>query len=233
MRILLLEDDLALGRALQAVLQDDGWLATWVRLGADAERLLGQEAFAALLLDLGLPDGDGVALLRRLRAAGHALPALLITARDSLEDRLAGFDGGADDYLIKPFDIPELLARLRALVRRAGAEAGRTAASAPTWTLGDLLLDPRCLGVSRAGQPLAPPLSRTEFALLHMLARHPERIVTRAELEDGVLPYSGGQTLDVHMSNLRRKIGDGYIRTVRGVGYMALAAPAEGARHEA
>ena len=214
MRILLLEDDLALGRALQSVLHDDGYLATWVRLGADAERLLGQESFAALLLDLGLPDGDGLALLRRLRAAGHRLPSLVITARDSLEDRLGGFDGGADDYLIKPFDIPELLARLRAVVRRAGGPAAPEA----HWTLGDLTLDPRRLSVTRAGQPL--PLSRTEFTLLHTLARHADRIVTRAELEDRVLPYSGGQTLDVHMSNLRRKIGDGYIRTVRGVGYM-------------
>ncbi|KFI08935.1 response regulator transcription factor [Massilia sp. BSC265] len=219
MRILLLEDDLALGRALQTVLHDDGWLATWVRLGADAERLLGQESFAALLLDLGLPDDDGLALLRRLRAAGHGLPSLVITARDSLEDRLSGFDGGADDYLIKPFDIPELLARLRAVVRRAGAAGtGSAAAPDPGWTLGDLALDPRRLSVSRAGQPL--PVSRTEFALLYTLVRHADRIVTRAELEDGVLPYSGGQTLDVHMSNLRRKIGEGYIRTVRGVGYM-------------
>jgi DNA-binding response OmpR family regulator len=214
MRILLLEDDLALGRALQSVLNDDGYLTTWVRLGADAERLLGQDSFAALLLDLGLPDGDGLALLRRLRAAGHQVPSLVITARDSLEDRLSGFDGGADDYLIKPFDIPELLARLRAVVRRAGGPA----APESHWTLGDLSIDPRRLSVTRAGQPV--PLSRTEFTLLHTLARHADRIVTRAELEDRVLPYSCGQTLDVHMSNLRRKIGDGYIRTVRGVGYM-------------
>ncbi|GAB3388338.1 response regulator transcription factor [Massilia agri] len=218
MRILLLEDDLALGRALQSVLQDDGHLVTWVRLGADAERLLGEEPFAALLLDLGLPDGDGIALLRRLRAAGHGLPSVVITARDSLEDRLDGFDGGADDYLIKPFDIPELLARLRALARRAGEAPAGAADGGPAWTLGDLVLDPRRLSVTRAGRAL--PLSRTEFALLHTLVRHADRIVTRTELEDGVLPYSGGQTLDVHMSNLRRKIGDGYIRTVRGVGYM-------------
>lgn len=214
MRILLLEDDLALGRALQSVLNNDGYLTTWVRLGADAERLLAQEAFGALLLDLGLPDGDGIGLLRRLRAAGHSLPSLVITARDSLEDRLNGFDGGADDYLIKPFDIPELLARLRAVVRRAGG----TAQPEPLWTLDDLVLDPRRLSVTRAGVSLA--LSRTEFALLHALVRHADRIVTRAELEDGALPCGGGQTLDVHMSNLRRKIGDGYIRTVRGVGYM-------------
>jgi two-component system, OmpR family, response regulator QseB len=120
MRLLLVEDDLALGRALQSVLHNDGHDVTWVRLGGDCARLLDERRHDALLLDLGLPDGDGVALLRRLRASGHVLPAVLITARDSLQDRLDGFDGGADDYLIKPFDIPELLARLRAVVRRAG-----------------------------------------------------------------------------------------------------------------
>jgi len=168
---------------------------------------------ALLLLDLGLPDCHGIALLRRLRAAGHALPAVLITARDSLQDRLAGFDGGADDYLIKEFDIPELLARLRAVVRRAGG-----AQADSVWQVGDLTLDARSMHTTCRGAPVN--LSRTEFALLHALVRNPDRIVTRMELEQGVLPYSEGQTLDVHISNLRKKIGDGYIRTVRGVGYM-------------
>lgn len=215
MRILLIEDDLALGRALQSVLQNDGCTVTWVRLGTDAARLLCDPGYDAMLLDLGLPDGDGIALLRRLRGDGRTLPCLVITARDSLEDRLCGFDGGADDYLIKPFDIPELLARLRAVVRRCASRAG---AAEPLWKLGELTLDPRRMSVTRAGQPLT--LSKTEFTLLHTLVKCADRIVTRTELEDGVLPYSEGQTLDVHMSNLRKKIGDGYIRTVRGVGYM-------------
>jgi len=202
MRLLLVEDDLALGRALQSVLHNDGHDVTWVRLGGDCARLLDERRHDALLLDLGLPDGDGVALLRRLRASGHVLPAVLITARDSLQDRLDGFDGGADDYLIKPFDIPELLARL--------ADA--------LWQVGDLAIDARSMSATCRGAPVS--LSRTEFALLHALVRNPDRIVTRTELEQGVLPYSEGQTLDVHISNLRKKIGDGYIRTVRGVGYM-------------
>ena len=214
MRLLLVEDDLGLGRALQAVLQNDGHDVTWVRLGADCTRLLGERRYDALLLDLGLPDCDGVDLLRGLRAAGHGLPGILITARESLEDRLKGFDGGADDYLIKPFDIPELLARLRALVRRA-AGAG---AVDEVWRAGALVLDARAMSAVCAGAPVN--LSRTEFSLLHALVRHAGRIVTRAELEQDVLPYSEGQTLDVHISNLRKKIGDGHIRTVRGVGYM-------------
>lgn len=215
MRIFLLEDDLAVGRALQTVLQNEGHSVTWARMGGDASRLLGGADYDAMLLDLGLPDCDGAALLRRLRADGHVLPVLVISARDSLEDRLGGFDGGADDYLVKPFDIPELLARLKAVVRRV---TGRPDAADPIWRLADLELDQRRLSVTRAGQPVT--LSKTEFALLHTLVKCADRIVTRAELEDGVLPYSEGQTLDVHIFNLRRKIGDGYIVTVRGVGYM-------------
>ncbi len=215
MQILLVEDDLALGRALQTVLQNDGYRVTWVRMGADCERLLRTEGIDAMLLDLGLPDGDGASLLRRLREAGQTVPSLVITARDSLQDRLDGFDSGADDYLIKPFEIPELLARLRAVVRRA---SGRDPRAEDTWTVGELALDARRMQVTRSGTAVA--LSKTEFTLLHQLLRCADRIVTRTELEERVLPYSEGQTLDVHVSNLRKKIGEGYIRTVRGVGYM-------------
>lgn len=215
MRIFLLEDDLAVGRALQSVLQNEGHGVTWARLGSEAPRLLAGAAYDAMLLDLGLPDCDGAELLLRLRADGHTLPVLVTSARDSLEDRLKGFEGGADDYLIKPFEIPELLARLKAVVRRV---TGRAESADPVWRLGELALDPRRMSATRAGQPLT--LTSTEFALLHLLVKCADRIVTRAELEDGVLPYSEGQTLDVHMSNLRKKIGDGVIVTVRGVGYM-------------
>lgn len=212
MNILLIEDDLAIGRALQSVLQDDGHGVVWIRLASEGLQRMGDAAFDAVLLDLSLPDGDGLDLLRKARAKGHALPVLLITARDSLEQRLAGFDSGADDYLIKPFDIPELLARLRAVVRRAGG--GEDA----RWTCRDLVLDERRMVLARAGAVI--PLSKTEFTLLRALMRGADRVVTRTELEDHALPVSEGQTLDVHMSNLRKKIGDGYIRTVRGVGYM-------------
>jgi two-component system response regulator QseB/two-component system response regulator BasR len=216
MNILLVEDDLELGRALQAVLQDDGYTTVWVRMAADALHQLGHAPFAALVLDLGLPDGDGMTLLRTLRgdAARAALPIVLVTARHSLEDRLSGFAGGADDYLVKPFDMEELLARLRAVLRRARPDGGDTG----VLTCGALALDERRRTVHCDGRPLA--LSPTEFNLLLALMRAPDRVVSRGELEDGALAGSESLTLDVHMSNLRRKIGELRVRTVRGVGYM-------------
>jgi DNA-binding response OmpR family regulator len=212
MKILMIEDDLAIGRALLAVLQDEGHTVLWLRLAEGALARLQSEVFDAVLLDLGLPDGDGAHLLRELRAQGLQVPVLIMTARDSLEDRLNGFNTGADDYLIKPFEIPELLVRLRAVVRRANGNADGG------WSFGELVLDERRLLVTRAGAPVS--LSRTEFALLLALVKEPGRVLTRAELEQGVLPHSEG-TLDVHISNLRKKVGERLIRTVRGVGYMA------------
>jgi DNA-binding response OmpR family regulator len=212
MKILMIEDDLAIGRALLAVLQDEGHTVLWLRLAEGALARLQSEIFDAVLLDLGLPDGDGAHLLRELRAQGLQVPVLIMTARDSLEDRLNGFNTGADDYLIKPFEIPELLVRLRAVVRRANGNADGG------WSFGELVLDERRLLVTRAGAPVS--LSRTEFALLLALVKEPGRVLTRAELEQGVLPHSEG-TLDVHISNLRKKVGERLIRTVRGVGYMA------------
>lgn len=218
MKILLLEDDMALGRALQSVLVSDSHSVVWLRMAGDAKAALANGDFHVLVLDLGLPDGDGMTLLRDLRSRGQAIPVIVITARDSLEDRLGGFDGGADDYLIKPFDIAELLARLRAVVGRAKYGSGTGSA---LWQCGDLVLDERRMRLCREGVPLA--LSKTEFALLHALMRDADRVVTRAELERQVLSSGWGTALDVHISNLRKKIGDGYIRTVRGVGYMLQA----------
>lgn len=216
MRVCLIEDDLALGRSLQSALQDSGHEVVWVRRAADARYWVQEESFDALLLDLGLPDGNGMDLLRHFRAEHRQLPILVITARDSLEDRLGGLDGGADDYLIKPFVASELLARLRAVVRRAAP--AKEGSEELHWRAKDLLLDERRMVLTRAGQPIS--LSKTEFALLHTLMRYPDRVMTRRELESRALPHSEGQALDVHMFNLRKKIGDGYIRTVRGVGYM-------------
>lgn len=216
MRVCLIEDDLALGRSLQSALQDSGHEVVWVRRAADARYWVQEESFDALLLDLGLPDGNGMDLLRHFRAERRQLPILVITARDSLEDRLGGLDGGADDYLIKPFVASELLARLRAVVRRAAP--AKEGSEELHWRAKDLLLDERRMVLTRAGQPIS--LSKTEFALLHTLMRYPDRVMTRRELESRALPHSEGQALDVHMFNLRKKIGDGYIRTVRGVGYM-------------
>lgn len=216
MRICLLEDDLVLGRSLQAVLQRDHHEVVWVRRLAEARQQLAEAAPDALLLDLGLPDGQGLSLLREIRARDSQLPVLVITARDGIEDRLQGLDEGADDYLIKPFVGAELLARLRAVTRRSGR------ALAPEepqlWSVRDLVLDEGRQQLSRAGQTIA--LSKTEFALLLTLMKYPDRVLTRAELESRALARSEGAALDVHMFNLRRKIGEGYVRTVRGVGFV-------------
>ncbi|WP_429203067.1 response regulator transcription factor [Massilia sp. UYP11] len=211
----MIEDDLAIGQALLSVFQDEGHTAVWLRLAADAGARIRGEAFDAVVLDLGLPDGDGNDLLRQLRADGVRLPVLIISARDSLQDRLKGFDLGADDYLIKPFEIPELLVRLRALVRRSHGTLEEN-----LWTAGDIVLDENRMAVTRGGQPVT--LSKTEFALLLTLMKQANRVLTRVELERRALPAGDGQsqTLDVHIFNLRKKIGEGVIRTVRGVGYM-------------
>ncbi len=214
MKICLIEDDLELGRALQSALQDAGQEVLWLRRVADARHWVEEASFDAIVLDLGLPDGSGLDLLRRFRAEGKSLPIVIITARDSLEDRLGGLDLGADDYLVKPFVTSELLARLRAVVRRA---TGWNEAGESVWKLRDLVLDDKRFTLTRGGLPVV--LSRTEFTLLHELMRNADRVMTRRELEARALPQSEGQALDVHMSNLRRKIGEGYIHTVRGVGY--------------
>jgi len=215
MKILMIEDDLAIGQALLSVFQDEGHTAVWLRLAADAGARIRSEAFDAIVLDLGLPDGDGNDLLRLLRADGVRLPVLIISARDSLQDRLKGFDLGADDYLIKPFEIPELLVRLRAIVRRSHGTLEEN-----LWTSGDIVLDENRMAVTRGGLPVT--LSKTEFALLLTLMKQANRVLTRVELERRALPAGEGQsqTLDVHIFNLRKKIGEGVIRTVRGVGYM-------------
>lgn len=215
MKICLVEDDLELGKALQSALQDAGQDVVWVRRVADARHWIDSDPFDAILLDLGLPDGSGLDFLKLLRSEGKTLPILVITARDSLEDRLGGLDIGADDYLVKPFAVSELLARLRAVVRRA---TGWNESGESVWKIKDLTLDDRRMVLSRAGVPIV--LSKTEFALLHALMRYPDRVLTRRELEAWALPHSEGQALDVHMSHLRRKIGEGYIRTVRGIGYV-------------
>ena len=215
MKICAVEDDLELGKALQSALQNAGQEVVWVRRASDARHWIDTEPFDAVLLDLGLPDGNGIELLKELRAAGHTLPVLVITARDSLEDRLNGLDRGADDYLVKPFDVPELLARLRAVMRRV---TGWSEAGEPVWKVKDLVLDDKRMLLTRGGVNVV--LSKTEFALLHALMRYPDRVLTRRELEARALPNSEGSALDVHMSHLRQKIGEGYIRTVRGVGYV-------------
>ena len=215
MKICLVEDDLELGHSLQALLQDHGHDVVWVRRLSEARYWLEQKAFAALVLDLSLPDGHGFELLRSVRATDRQQPILVITARSGIEDRLLGLDLGADDFLVKPFAGAELLARLRAVARRSGLA---DADSPQEWLLKDLRIDERRMTLSREGQAIH--LSKTEFAILLALLKLPDRVVTRRELEARAMPNADSHALDVHMFNLRKKIGDGYVRTVRGVGFV-------------
>jgi two-component system response regulator QseB len=224
MKILLIEDDLELGNGVRIALEDQGLQVTWVRRLGDALHAVDTQACDLVLLDLGLPDGDGLALLARLRRERLPMPVLILTARDALEDRLAGLDSGADDYLVKPFALAELLSRVRALARRSFGLVNDTI------EIRQLALHEATMRVTVDER--AVELSRSEFELLCLLMKRADRVLTRRVLEEQVLP--GGldnesNVLDVHMSNLRRKIGPGYIRTVRGVGYVIdRAAPAGG-----
>jgi two-component system, OmpR family, response regulator QseB len=215
MHILMVEDDLDLGRALRQGLKADGITSEWVRRAADALHLIESAVIDCVLLDVSLPDGTGYDLLSQWRRVGLNLPVIIITARSALEDRLAGFDGGADDFLVKPFATAELVARIRAVVRRSAQQASGV------WTFGDLQIEPKKHEVRIAGRPVS--LSPREFRLLLELSREPGAVVPKGTLAARLEPL--GDPLDftaveVHLSNLRRRIGAQRIRTVRGVGYM-------------
>jgi len=219
MRILLAEDDPLLGDGLRAGLRQLGFQVDWVRDGMAAEREARAQPYAAAVLDLGLQQQDGMDVLAALRRAGSTLPVLVLTARDALPDRIRGLDAGADDYVVKPVDLHELAARLRALVRRAHGQP-RDCLSAH-----GVELDPAARAVRLAGQPVA--LSTREFDLLHALMLNAGRVLSREQLEQHL--YSWGQEVDsnaieVHIHNLRRKLGPALIQTVRGVGYLLAAA---------
>jgi DNA-binding response OmpR family regulator len=215
MRILLIEDDPMIGEAVADGLRADGYTIDWVRDGrAGAAALAAATPYALVLLDLGLPGRDGLALLREARARRNRTPVLLMTARDTVADRVAGLDAGADDYLVKPFDLDELLARVRALLRRA---AGR---AEPALEIGSLRIDPATHSASLRGAPLA--LSAREFALLWALAERPGAVLSRAQLEEKLYGWNdavGSNAVEVHIHHLRRKLPEGAIRNVRGVGY--------------
>jgi DNA-binding response OmpR family regulator len=217
MHVLIIEDDLDLGPALLSSLRQEGVTGVWVRHCADAVAHLeasGEPPPDALLLDLSLPDGDGFGLLRRWRERRQGVPVLVISARATLEDRLAALDGGADDYLVKPFAMAELASRLRAVTRRCALQASER------WHLGALSLSPRTHQAWLREQPLE--LSPREFRLLLELARSPDTLVSKSVLGRRLEPLGeplDGATVEVHLSNLRRKIGAERIRTVRGVGY--------------
>lgn len=216
MRVLLVEDDPMIGDSLREALRGQGYAADWVRDGRAADAALASERFDAVLLDLGLPQRGGLEVLKALRARGDDTPVIVLTARDALADKVAGLDAGADDYLVKPFELDELLARLRALGRR---HAGRTSS---VLEVADLKLDPATREVSRGARPIL--LSAREFALLQALLERPGAILSRAQLEDRL--YGWGEELEsnaisVYMHQLRRKLGDDLLHTVRGVGYYA------------
>jgi DNA-binding response OmpR family regulator len=217
MRILLAEDDPLLGDGLRAGLRQRGFQVDWVRDGQAAERELRAEPYAAAVLDLGLPLLDGLDVLASVRRAGVAVPVLVLTARDGVPERIRGLDLGADDYVVKPVDLDELAARLRALVRRAHGQPQEAI------TVQDLVLDPAARSLRKGGQPVA--LSPREFDLLHALMLNAGRVLSREQLEQHL--YSWGRevesnAVEVHVHHLRRKLGSASIRTVRGVGYALL-----------
>ena len=218
MHSLLIEDDLDLGRALQSALKVEGLTSEWLRRTVDAPATVDATTIDCVLLDLTLPDGSGFDLLARWRAQGEQVPIIVITARSVVEDRLAGLDGGADDFVVKPFATAELLSRIRAVLRRSARQASER------WVLGELVIEPRRHAVQRNGTVL--DVSPREFQLLLELAREPGVVVSKSLLSQRLDPL--GEPVDfgaieVHVSNLRRKIGAELIRTVRGVGYLLQA----------
>ena len=222
MRILLVEDDALLGDALQAGLKQAGHAVDWARDGVSAETALATGEYAAVVLDLGLPRMSGLEVLRKLRAKKLALPVLILTARDTVEDRIKGLDAGADDYLVKPCDLGELNARLRALLRRAGGQP------VPVLAASGITLDPATHAVAYRGKPVE--LAAKEYALLLALMQQPGRALSRAQLEQHLYAWGdeiGSNAVEVYIHHLRRKLDAEAIRTLRGIGYViAKDAPA-------
>ena len=214
MRILLVEDDPQLGDGLCIGLRQAGFTVDWLQTGKSASAALAVETFDLVVLDLGLPDGCGMQVLRTLRQAGRDLPVLILTARDAVSDKIAGLDAGADDYLVKPIDLDELAARLRALARR------RQGRATPLLVHGNLTLDPAGRRVTRDGVEVS--LSAREFSLLQVLLEAAGRVLPKSQLEQALYGWSDepdSNALEVHIHHLRKKLGSTLIRTLRGVGY--------------
>jgi two-component system OmpR family response regulator/two-component system response regulator QseB len=213
MRLLMVEDDALLGGALRAALGKSGFTVTWVKDGHGVSDLLQGADFDAMVLDIGLPGSNGVEVLRRLRANGHTLPVMMLTARDATRDKVSSLDSGADDYLVKTADMEELTARLRALIRRAGRGSGQL-------RVGELRLDLDTRTVTRNGEVIS--VSRREFELLRALMDGAGRVLTRGQLEQCLYGWTrtvDSNAIEVHIHNLRLKLGPTLLRTVRGVGY--------------
>jgi two-component system OmpR family response regulator len=216
MRVLLVEDDRMIGEAVSLALHDAACAADWVRDAASAIAAARDQHYDLVLLDLGLPERDGIEVLRAIRTRGDAVPIVIVTARDALEDRVAGLDGGADDYVVKPFEMAELLARMRAVVRRKGGSGS------PLLTNGRITLDPASYEASIDGHD-ATRLSAREFALLQALLVRPGAILSRSELEDRL--YGWGKEVESNaveflIHGIRRKLGQAAIRNVRGAGWL-------------
>lgn len=217
MRLMLVEDDRLLGEAIEIGLTQAGFTVDWLADGESAHQCLrsGAEAYTALVLDLGLPGRDGLSILRALRQQGATTPVLILTARDAIEDRIQGLDAGADDYLLKPFAMGELAARLRALIRRAEGQAS------PVLVHGRLKLDPARHTVMLDEQAIT--LTAKEFALLHLLLLNLGRVLTRSQIEAQLYNWNdeaGSNTIEVYIHHLRKKLGNDLIHNVRGVGYL-------------
>ena len=214
MRLLLIEDDPMIGRAVKSGLVQAGYAVDWTLDGADGAAALLDSVYDVVVLDLGLPKVQGLTLLHQLRARRDSVPVLIISARDAVRDRIAGLDAGADDYLLKPFDLDELIARLRALLRRHAGTAGTL------MTAGLVTLDPARRSATLDNRELT--LTAKEFALLEALMRRPGAVLSRERLEESLYGWGeevGSNAIEVHLHNLRRKLGPGLITNVRGVGY--------------
>jgi DNA-binding response OmpR family regulator len=214
MRVLLVEDDVMIGQGLHTALRQAGFAVDWMRDGPSAAAAMSAAPFDLVLLDLGLPGRDGVDILREWRRRGDATPVIILTARDDVQSRIAGLDAGADDYIVKPFDLDEVMARMRSVLRRA---AGR---GDPSIHHGDLRLDPVSRTVERAGVPVN--LSAHEYSVLEALLQRPGAVLSRAQLEDRLYGWDepiGSNAVEVYIHGLRRKLGSDSIRTLRGVGY--------------
>lgn len=215
MRLLLVEDDKLLGDGVRTGLTQEGYGVDWFCTAQPAELALQSESYAAMVLDIGLPDRSGLELLEALRRRGDELPVLLLTARDTVADRVAGLDCGADDYLVKPFDLDELAARLRALLRRNRGRAKNIIQHK------DIQLDPAGHRVTLSGA--AVDLSPREFAVLQLLLESCGKVISRRRLEETIYPWGNeveSNAIEVHIHHLRRKLGSDLIRTIRGVGYI-------------
>ncbi|MHB0925685.1 MAG: response regulator [Gallionellaceae bacterium] len=220
MRVLVVEDDALLGDAIQAGLKQSGYAVDWMKDGVSAEQALATESYAAVVLDLGLPRLSGLEVLRRLRSRNDQInskrvPVLILTAMDTVDDRIKGLDAGADDYLVKPFDMGELAARLRALIRRA---SGKTE---PLLQVAGVMLDPAAHRVLYQGKPVE--LSAREFALLHALLLNAGKVLSRAQLEEQLYAWGDeieSNAVEVYIHHLRRKLFPELIETIRGVGYL-------------